>query len=65
MDSLLAFFSSLDFVYSKKLKAINLTLPSSTTFGLGERNGDFYLQDGTYTIWNKANSGVLGTGLGG
>jgi hypothetical protein len=41
---------------------MNLTLSSGTLFGLGERNGDFFVKDGVYTIWNKDNKGILENG---
>uniref|UniRef100_A0A7S3NAI4 Alpha-glucosidase n=1 Tax=Euplotes harpa TaxID=151035 RepID=A0A7S3NAI4_9SPIT len=41
-------------IYSELYKEINAKLyASSRIFGLGERIGDFWLQAGTYTVWNR------------
>ena len=46
-------------------KNFNVSLASENIFGIGERNGHFYVEDGTYTIWNKDNNGKKSRGLPG
>lgn len=40
-----------NFVMMDKYLQLDLTLPSRRIYGLGERNTNFTLQEGTWTMW--------------
>mmetsp|Transcript_28241 Transcript_28241/g.42750 ORF Transcript_28241/g.42750 Transcript_28241/m.42750 type:complete len:248 (-) Transcript_28241:4298-5041(-) len=44
---------------------MDIKLPSQRLFGLGERNRQFQLEEGAWTMWSKSNEEVLDDGTGG
>lgn len=53
------------FFYDKYVQ-IDLSLASQTVFGLGQRNGNFQLEEGAYTMWAQSrDQSVVNSGQGG
>ena len=53
-----------NFVYSKYYKKTTALIESTgNIFGLGERVGDFFLDEGVYTIWNRDEPSPIEDGM--
>jgi alpha-glucosidase (family GH31 glycosyl hydrolase) len=53
------------FVMMDKYLQLDLLLPSRRIYGLGERNREFTLTEGTYTMWATHTHHALDNGLEG
>lgn len=53
------------FVMMDKYLQLDLFLPSRRIYGMGERNREFTLSEGTYTMWARDNNATYDDGRGG
>lgn len=54
-----------NFFMTDKYLQLDLQLPSQRLYGLGERNREFALTEGTWTMWSRTEQSSYDDGMGG
>lgn len=64
-DTLVSMSLESDFVMSDKFMQLDLQVPTQRIYGFGERQREFTLSEGTWTMWANGRASSYDDGMGG